>query len=142
MPTMDKTPFLTYDDVLLKPGLSEILPSQAKLESRFSRNIKLNIPVVSAAMDTVTEAPTAIVMAQLGGIGVIHKNMSIDRQAREVEKVKKYEAGMILNPITVEIEATLQRVVEITQRHNITGVPVVDKNKKTRRNSYQQGYAV
>ncbi|MCO4792870.1 MAG: IMP dehydrogenase [Bacteriovoracaceae bacterium] len=126
---MDKTPFLTYDDVLLKPGFSEILPSEATLETRFTKNISLKIPMVSAAMDTVTEAPTAIVMAQLGGIGVVHKNMPIDSQAREVDKVKKYEAGMILNPVTVEIEATLQRVVEITQRHKITGVPVVDKNR-------------
>lgn len=130
MPSMDKSPFLTYDDVLLKPGFSEILPSQAVLSTRFTRNIDLKIPLVSAAMDTVTEAPTAIVMAQLGGIGVVHKNMPIDRQAREVDKVKKYEAGMILNPITVEVEATLQRVVEITQRHKITGVPVIDKDKK------------
>lgn len=121
---------LTYDDVLLRPGYSEVLPSDVSLTTKFSRNISLNIPIVSAAMDTVTEAKTAIVMAQEGGIGVIHKNMDIEKQAWEVEKVKKFESGMVRNPITVHPEATLHEVVSITEKHKITGVPVVDKDHK------------
>src|SRR5690606_13766352 len=121
---------LTYDDVLLKPGYSEILPSEAILESRFSRRIPMNIPIVSAAMDTVTESQTAIVMAQEGGIGVLHKNMRPEDQAKEVQKVKKYEAGMILDPITVGPKWSLHRVLELTAQNKITGVPVVDEDKK------------
>lgn len=128
MSKLESETFLTYDDVLLKPGYSEILPSETNLETKFSKNISLRIPLVSAAMDTVTESPVAIVMAQQGGIGVIHKNLPIDRQAKEVEKVKKYEAGMIMNPVTVDENATLSKVVEITKSHKITGVPVVDKD--------------
>ncbi len=124
------TDSLTYDDVLLKPGYSEILPADARLESRFSRRIGLNIPIISAAMDTVTEANTAIVMAQEGGLGVIHKNLSPTDQAREVLKVKKYEAGMILDPITVGPKWSLNRVLEVTAQNKITGVPVVDDDKK------------
>ena len=119
---------LTYDDVLLKPGYSEVLPSDVNLNTQFSRNISLNIPIVSAAMDTVTESKTAIVMAQEGGIGVIHKNMPPEKQAWEVEKVKKFESGMVMNPITVGPESTLHEVVRITEKHKITGVPVVDKD--------------
>jgi IMP dehydrogenase len=122
--------YLTYDDVLLKPGYSEILPSETNLESRFTRGINLKIPIVSAAMDTVTESGTAIVMAQHGGIGVIHKNMAAAKQAHEVQKVKKYEAGMILDPITVSPEDSLKVVSELTQRHRITGVPVVNAENK------------
>ena len=121
---------LTYDDILLRPGYSEVLPNETLLNSKFSKNISLNIPIVSAAMDTVTEAPTAIVMAQQGGIGVIHKNMTAMKQAREVEKVKKYEAGMILNPITVGPETSLRSVTELTQKFKITGVPVVNEDGK------------
>ena len=121
--------YLTYDDVLIAPGYSEILPSETNLETQFTKNIRLRIPLVSAAMDTVTESPAAIVMAQQGGIGVIHKNLPIDRQANEVRKVKKYEAGMIMDPVTVEENATLENVLEITKSHKITGVPIVDKNK-------------
>lgn len=121
---------LTYDDVLIKPGYSEILPADAELHSFFSKRIKMNIPIVSAAMDTVTEAQTAIVMAQEGGIGVIHKNLRAEDQAREVQKVKKYEAGMILDPITVDPKWSLKRVLEITAQNKITGVPVVDENRK------------
>ena len=127
---VNEHPYLTYDDVLLKPGYSETLPSETILKSRFSRNIDLNIPIVSAAMDTVTESGTAIVMAQNGGIGVIHKNMAAAKQAREVQKVKKYEAGMILDPITVKADDSLKSVVELTARHKITGVPVVDSEDK------------
>ncbi len=121
---------LTYDDVLLKPGYSEILPADAVLASRFSKRIPMNIPIVSAAMDTVTESRTAIVMAQEGGIGVIHKNLRTEDQAKEVLKVKKYEAGMILDPITVGPKWSLNRVLELTAQNKITGVPVVDDNKK------------
>lgn len=118
---------LTYDDVLLKPGYSEILPAESQLNSFFSRNISMNIPIVSAAMDTVTESSAAIVLAQEGGIGVIHKNMDPESQAREVQKVKKYESGMIANPITVQPDLPLRALLEITSRNKITGVPVVDK---------------
>ncbi len=120
--------YLTYDDVLLVPRYSEILPTEVKTHTKFTRNIDLNIPIVSAAMDTVTEAPTAICMAQEGGIGVIHKNLSIHRQAKEVEKVKKFEAGMILDPVTVGPKETLEDLIEKTRRNKITGVPVVDEN--------------
>ncbi len=121
---------LTYDDVLLKPDYSEVLPSHVSLNTKFTRNIDLNIPIVSAAMDTVTESKTAIVMAQEGGIGVIHKNMAPEKQAWEVEKVKKFESGMVMNPITVGPESTLHEVVKITEKHKITGVPVVDQEHK------------
>lgn len=121
---------LTYDDVLLKPGYSELLPAETQLHSRFSRNIAINIPIASAAMDTVTESQTAIVMAQEGGIGVIHKNLSPQMQAIEVEKVKRFEAGVILDPVTVGPEINLRNLVEIIKKHKITGVPVVDVTKK------------
>jgi IMP dehydrogenase len=119
---------VSYDDVLLRPGFSEVLPSETKLYSKFSRNIPLNIPLVSAAMDTVTESRVGIVMAQEGGIGVIHKNIPPKIQAQEVKKVKKYEAGIILEPVTVNPDTSLNDVVELTHKHNITGVPVVDED--------------
>lgn len=121
---------LTYDDVLIKPSYSENLPSETITETKFSRNINLNIPIVSAAMDTVTEASSAIVLAEEGGIGVIHKNLTAYRQAEEVEKVKKFEAGMILNPVSVDEETTLSYVMDLKNQKKITGVLVVDKNKK------------
>ncbi len=121
---------LTYDDVLIKPSYSENLPTETTTETKFSRNISLNIPIVSAAMDTVTEAPSAIVLAEEGGIGVIHKNLTAYRQAEEVEKVKKFEAGMILNPVSVDEETTLSYVMDLKNQKKITGVLVVDKNKK------------
>lgn len=120
---------LTYDDVLLRPGYSEVLPTEVSLATKFSRNIDLSIPIVSAAMDTVTESKTAIVMAQEGGIGVIHKNMPAEKQAWEVEKVKKFVSGMVSNPITVYPDANLHEVVRLTEKHHITGVPVVDENE-------------
>ena len=122
-------PGLTYDDVLLVPCYSEILPSDVQLKTRFSRNIEMNIPIASSAMDTVTESRAAIVMAQEGGIGVIHKNLSIEDHAFEVEKVKKYESGMILDPVTIDPDSPLTEVQEITRKYKISGVPVVDKNK-------------
>lgn len=130
MTKVNPTLALTYDDVLIKPSYSEILPSETKTNSMFSKNIPLNIPIVSAAMDTVTEAPSAIVLAEEGGIGVIHKNLNPYRQAEEVEKVKKFEAGMILNPVAVDEETTLSYVMDLKQQKKITGVLVVDKNKK------------
>ena len=127
--SQDIQSYLTYDDVLLTPGYSENLPSETELFTKFSRNIEVRIPIVSAAMDTVTESETAIVMAQHGGIGVIHKNMSAEKQAEEVRKVKKYESGMILDPITIGPEDTLHSVKALTQQHKITGMPVVENKK-------------
>lgn len=120
----------TYDDVLIKPSYSEVLPNEVNLESKFSKRIPLQVPIVSAAMDTVTEAATAIVLAQEGGIGVIHKNMSAEEQAHQVEKVKKFEAGMILSPVTVLPETRIQDVLELKEQRKITGVLVVDADKK------------
>jgi IMP dehydrogenase len=117
---------LTFDDVLLVPAHSTVLPREVEMKSRLTRNINLNIPLVSAAMDTVTEARLAIAMAQEGGIGIIHKNMTVEQQAREVSKVKKYESGVIKDPITVSTAATVREVMELTRAKNISGVPVVN----------------
>jgi len=116
---------LTFDDVLLVPAHSVILPREADLKTRLTKTISLNIPVLSAAMDTVTEARFAIALAQEGGLGVIHKNMSIEDQAREVRKVKKFEGGIVKDPITVTPETTVRELLNITESHNISGVPVV-----------------
>ena len=121
---------LTYDDVLLVPAYSEILPHQVTLSTHFSRNIKINTPIVSAAMDTVTEHELAISIAQQGGIGVIHKNMSIEHQAKEVRKVKRSESGMILDPITVDQNATIGDALLLMAEYKIGGIPVVDGVKK------------
>lgn len=115
---------LTFDDVLLVPGHSEVLPHQCDLKTRLSRNLKLNIPFISAAMDTVTEAQTAIAISQEGGIGIIHKNMTIEHQARNVEEVKRFESGMITDPITVSPEQPVRVAMELMQQHHISGVPV------------------
>jgi IMP dehydrogenase len=115
----------TFDDLILIPDESAILPDQVDVRTRLSKNITLNIPLVSAAMDTVTEADTAITMARQGGLGFIHKNMSIERQAIEVEKVKKSESGMIVNPITIEPDRKIYEVLEIMNQYKISGVPVV-----------------
>ncbi|KKB61035.1 inosine-5-monophosphate dehydrogenase [Robbsia andropogonis] len=117
---------LTYDDVLLIPGASEILPADADVSTCFSRNVSLNIPLVSAAMDTVTEAPMAIALAQLGGIGVIHKNLSIERQAEEVARVKRYEAGVVNHPVTVTPEMSLDELRRLAANSGISGYPVID----------------
>ncbi len=119
---------LTFDDVLLVPDHSTVLPKDVSLKTRFTRDIELNIPFVSAAMDTVTESRLAITMAQEGGIGVIHKNLSIEDQAREVRRVKKFEAGVIQNPITVSPDTTVAEVIELTRRKGISGVPVIDRD--------------
>jgi len=117
---------LTFDDVLLVPAHSSVLPREVELKTQLSRTITLNIPLISAAMDTVTEARLAIAIAQEGGIGIIHKNMTIDMQAREVLRVKKYESGVIKDPITVSPNVTVREVMELTRAKNISGVPVVD----------------
>ena len=115
---------LTFDDVLLVPALSDILPRDVSLETSLTRTIRLNIPLLSAAMDTVTGGRAAICMAQEGGIGIIHKNLSPQRQADEVRRVKKFEAGIISNPITVTPDTTIRKVLELTRAHHISGVPV------------------
>ena len=117
---------LTFDDVLLQPQASDILPADAVLKTRLTKKIKINVPLVSAAMDTVTEASLAIVMAQTGGIGVIHRNLSIEEQAEEVRKVKRFESGMVVNPITIGPDATLKELRTLSQHHNISGIPVVE----------------
>jgi len=117
---------LTFDDVSLVPAYSEILPRDVDLCTQVTRELRLNMPLLSAAMDTVTEARLAIAVAQEGGIGVVHKNMSIEKQAGQVRTVKKYEAGVIKDPITVGPDTTIREVLELTHRHNISGVPVVD----------------
>jgi IMP dehydrogenase len=119
---------LTFDDVLLYPAESDIVPSQTDTATRLTRGIALNIPVVSAAMDTVTEADMAIVMAQLGGIGVLHRNMTIDEQVAAVRAVKRYESGMVVNPITIAPEATLAEAQALMTHHRISGIPVTEKN--------------
>lgn len=121
---------LTYDDVLVVPNYSDVLPTEVELKTKFSRNITMNMPIASSAMDTVTESRTAIVMAQEGGIGVIHKNLSAEEQAFEVEKVKKYESGMILDPFTVNPEQSISDLFELMKKYKISGFPVVDKDKK------------
>lgn len=120
---------LTFDDVTLVPAYSDILPRDVNLKTRLTRDLALNIPLVSAAMDTVTEARLAIAIAQEGGIGIVHKNMSPERQAEQVRIVKKYESGVIKDPITVSPNTTIREVLEITHRHNISGVPVVDDDE-------------
>ncbi|WP_411850775.1 IMP dehydrogenase [Stenotrophomonas sp. LGBM10] len=117
---------LTYDDVSLVPAHSTILPKDVSLETRLTRDLRLKLPILSAAMDTVTEARLAIAMAQLGGMGIIHKNLSVEQQAAEVAQVKKFEAGVIRDPITVGPETTIRDVLALTQARNISGVPVVD----------------
>lgn len=119
---------LTYDDVLLIPSYSNIIPKDTDLRTKFSRNIQLNIPIVTAGMDTVTEAPMAIAIAQEGGIGVIHKNMTIERQAAEVRKVKRAENGMIINPVTIRDTALVRDALKIMNENRIGGIPVVNEN--------------
>ena len=121
---------LTFDDVLLIPAYSEVLPREVSVQTRFSRNIKLNIPIVSAAMDTVTEAPMAIALAREGGIGVIHKNMSIAEQAAHVRRVKRAENGMIYDPVTISKDHTVGDALNLMKENKIGGIPVVDADRK------------
>jgi IMP dehydrogenase len=118
---------LTFDDVLLKPGLSDTLPSEADLRTRFTRSVSLNMPVASSAMDTVTEARLAIAMAQAGGIGVIHRNLEPELQAEHVRRVKKFESGMVVNPVTIEPGASLADALSLMEHHSISGIPVVER---------------
>ncbi len=120
---------LTFDDVLLLPAESDVLPRQVDVSAQLTRNLRLQIPIVSAAMDTVTEARTAIAMAQAGGMGFIHKNMSPAQQALEVTKVKKYESGMVVDPVTIEPEARLFQALELMRQHDISGIPVTRKGR-------------
>ena len=120
---------LTYDDVLLIPNYSDVLPREVSIKTHFSRNITLNTPIISAAMDTVTESAMAIAMAQEGGIGVLHKNMSIEQQAAEVRKVKRAESGMIIDPVTLTLSATVADAKQAMREYGIGGIPIVDENQ-------------
>lgn len=121
--------YLTFDDVLLVPGRSGVLPGSALLQTRFTRGLSLNIPFVSAPMDTVTESRLAIALAQEGGIGIIHKNLSIERQAEEVDRVKRYSSGMIMVPITLSPDQTIKDAADLMQRYNVSGIPITDGGK-------------
>ncbi|WP_421809820.1 IMP dehydrogenase [Flagellimonas sp.] len=121
---------LTYDDVLLVPAYSEVLPREVNIQSKFTRNITINVPIVSAAMDTVTESRMAIAMAREGGIGVLHKNMTIEQQALKVRKVKRAESGMIMDPVTLPLNSTVRDAKANMKEHSIGGIPIVDDNKK------------
>ena len=118
---------LTFDDVLLKPGLSDTLPSEADIRSRITRTIALNVPIIASAMDTVTEAQMAIAMAQGGGLGVLHRNMDPEQQAAQVRQVKKFESGMVVNPVTIRPEATLAEALALMKDNRISGIPVVER---------------
>ena len=118
---------LTFDDILLVPNYSEILPRNAELKTHLTKNISLSIPFISAAMDTVTEGTMAIAMAQQGGIGIIHKNLPVDEQIKEVERVKRYESGRISNPITLPASATVGDALRVQLKHNISGLPIIDE---------------
>jgi IMP dehydrogenase len=117
---------LTFDDVLLVPAHSAVLPRHVRIDTQFSRRIRINIPLLSAAMDTVTEAAMAIAMGQEGGIGIIHKNMAPEQQAALVRRVKKFEAGVIKDPITTRADVSIREVLQLMAEHGISGVPVVD----------------
>lgn len=129
MITPDIAEGLTFDDVLLRPARSEVTPAEADTRTRLTRNIELRIPVVSAAMDTVTEAHLAIALAQQGGIGIIHRNMAIDRQAEEVDRVKRSESGMIVDPVTIEPERKIQEALDVMARYRISGIPVTKNGR-------------
>src|SRR5215475_136527 len=118
---------LTFDDVLLKPGLSDVLPTDTDVRTRITREIALNIPIITSAMDTVTEAAMAIAMAQAGGLGVIHRNLDPEQQAALVRQMKKFESGMVVNPVTIHPEATLADALALMKEHGISGIPVVER---------------
>ena len=121
---------LTFDDVLLVPKYSEVLPREVDIKTNFSKNIPLNIPVISAAMDTVTESQMAIALAREGGIGVLHKNMSIEKQANKVRFVKRAESGMILDPVTLPLDAKVLDAKDSMKKNNIGGIPIINKTRK------------
>lgn len=135
MSVSSKTQFveaLTFDDVLLRPGHSQVMPNQVDVRTQLTRNITLNLPIISSAMDTVTEARLAIAMAQAGGIGVIHRNLEPDEQAEEVRKVKRFESGMVVDPITIYPDETLADALNLMKRHGISGIPVVERGASGR----------
>ena len=119
---------LTFDDVLLVPAASSVLPSTADTRTRVTQSIALNIPLLSSAMDTVTESRMAIALAQAGGMGVVHRNLTIEEQAREVRRVKRFESGIVYNPITLRPDQTLADAKDLQERYRVTGFPVVDEN--------------
>ena len=121
--------YLTYDDVLLVPAYSEVLPRDVSIESKFTRNIILKTPIISSAMDTVTEATMAIAMAQDGGMGVLHKNMTAEKQAMEVRKVKRAESGMIMDPVTLTAQSLIGEAKRLMAEYRIGGIPVVNESK-------------
>ena len=121
---------LTYDDVLLLPAKSRVLPREVDVRTRLTRTIPLNIPLISAAMDTVTESEMAIAMAREGGIGILHKNMSVGRQSEEVDRVKRSESGMILQPVTVLADQRVRDVIQLMTKYRISGIPVVDRSHR------------
>ena len=120
----------TFDDVLLVPQHSKVLPKQADLSTRLTKSLTLNIPILSAAMDTVTESAMAVSLAREGGLGVIHKNMSIDRQVKEITRVKRAESGIILDPVTINPDKTIKDAIAIMKHHEISGLPVLDRGGK------------
>ena len=123
------TEALTFDDVLLLPASSSVLPAEVQLSSRLSKNIGLNIPIISAAMDTVTESEMAIALAQAGGIGVIHRNMPVERQCENVSRVKRFEAGMVIDPVTTTPETSIGDLLNLKNEYGFSGLPVLEKNK-------------
>src|SRR5882757_4679892 len=120
---------LTFDDVLLLPALSDVVPAEVNTQTQLSRNIRLNIPIISAAMDSVTESRLAIAIAQAGGLGIVHRNLSIEEQAEEVDKVKRSESGMIVDPVTMSPDDKVSDAVEMMRKYKISGVPIT-KDKK------------
>ena len=121
---------LTFDDVLLMPAYSQVLPRDVDISTKLTKSIVLNTPLLSAAMDTVTEADLAIALAREGGLGILHKNMAIERQAEQVRKVKRSESGLILDPITLHVDATIGDALKLMRENKIGGIPIVDINKK------------
>ena len=119
---------LTFDDVLLRPAASSTMPSEGDISTRLTRRLRLRIPLISAAMDSVTEADMAIAMAQAGGLGIIHRNMTLAAQADQVRAVKKFESGIVRNPLTISPEARLSEALDLMARHHISGIPVVDRD--------------
>ena len=121
---------LTFDDVLLMPAYSQVLPREVNIQSKLTKLITLNVPMLSAAMDTVTEASLAIALAREGGLGILHKNMSIDRQAEQLRKVKRSESGLIIDPVTLHDDATIGDALKLMKENKIGGIPIVDNNQK------------
>ena len=127
---------LTFDDVLLLPRYSDFIPSEASTQTKLTKNITIKVPLVSAAMDTVTESSMAIALAEVGGIGIIHKNNSIEEQVSQVKTVKKYESGVVRNPITIESDKSIGELIQLTTELNISGMPVVDNNELKDKSKY------